>query len=85
MDAAAALRTSGGVGLQNVPDLPEILTTADRLEWKLRASADQDIALLLASYDRLCARFEEDLSDARDRALSRAAALMLIRYHAELS
>jgi hypothetical protein len=38
---------------------------------------------LFADYLRVRERFDADLSDARDRALARSAALMLIKYESE--
>ena len=61
------------------PDLEEITATVQRLEVRYREHP------LFADYGRLKQRFDADLSDERDRALSRAAALMLIKFEAEHS
>ena len=45
-----------------------------------RFDADLRASGLMASYRDLCARFDADLVDPRDIALSRAAALMMIKY-----
>ncbi len=60
-----------------VPSLAEIEETVTRMEARYSASP------LFADYLRLKERFDADLSDARDRALARSAALMLIRYEGE--
>lgn len=60
-----------------VPDLEEIEATVARMEERYRDSPG------FAAYLRLRERFDADLSDARDRALSKAAALMLIKYERE--
>ncbi|MGD9740641.1 MAG: hypothetical protein AB7O56_11375 [Bauldia sp.] len=46
---------------------------------KARLEAVADAGVLLAVYSRLSARFAADLSDPRDLAQSRAAALMLVQ------
>jgi len=66
------------------PSLEEIEATVDRLEARLTASLDPDTERLLIAYRKLDARFRTDLSDPRDLALSRGAALMLIRFLTEL-
>ena len=60
-----------------VPSLEEIEATVIRMEARYRDHP------LFADYLRLRERFDEDLSDVRDRALSRAAALMLIKFQSE--
>jgi hypothetical protein len=62
---------------RSVPSLREVEETIERMEERYRDDA------LFADYQRLKQRFDADLSDARDRALSRAAALMLIKYARE--
>jgi hypothetical protein len=59
------------------PTLEEIIATVGRMEERYRQAA------LFADYQRLCSRFDADLSDQRDRALARSAALMLISYAEE--
>lgn len=60
-----------------MPDRAEIETTVARME--ARYSKDP----LFPVYRRLCATFEHALTDPRDLALSKAAALMLIRFRTE--
>jgi hypothetical protein len=48
-----------------------------------RFDTDPRAASLMGSYRDLCARFETDLADPRDIAISRAAALMMIKYQLE--
>jgi 2-C-methyl-D-erythritol 4-phosphate cytidylyltransferase len=62
------------------PTLAEIEATVDRLEARLAQSPDPATRNLLSTYHKLDARFRADLTDARDLALSRGAALMLIRF-----
>ena len=40
---------------------------------------------LRITYERLCQRFDEDLSNSRDRMLSKCAVLMLIKFQSETS
>ena len=61
----------------SVPSLEEIEATVERME--VRYQGDP----LFADYERLKHGFNADLTDARDRALSKAAALMLIKYWTE--
>jgi len=61
----------------SVPSLQEIEETIERMEARYGKDA------LFVDYQRLKQRFDADLADARDRALSRAAALMLIKYASE--
>ena len=56
------------------PDLAEIEATVQRLEARFRGHS------LFATYGRLCERFAQDLDDPRDLALSKAAALMLMKF-----
>ena len=60
------------------PDLAELEATIARME--ARFDADLCASGLMASYRDLCARFDADLVDPRDIALSRAAALMMVKY-----
>lgn len=60
-----------------MPDLAELEATVARME--ARYSKDP----LFPVYRRLCAAFERDLTDPRDLALSKAAALMLIKFRTE--
>jgi hypothetical protein len=60
-----------------VPELTEIEATVARME--ARHAKDP----LFPVYERLCRRFANDLSDPRDLALSKAAALMLIKFRTE--
>jgi hypothetical protein len=59
------------------PKLAEIEDTVARME----AYHGQDP--LFPVYKRLCQRFAADLTDPRDLALSKAAALMLIKFRTE--
>jgi hypothetical protein len=54
------------------PTLTDVKHTVARLEAALEQS------ILYGVYKKTCQRFERDLSDPRDLALSKAAALMLI-------
>lgn len=60
------------------PDLTELQATIARMQ--ARFDADPRAADLMQRYRDLCIRFEADLADPRDIALSRAAALMMIKY-----
>ena len=55
------------------PALAEIEMTVERLERRYAGSA------LFPAYRALCQRFAADLSDQRDLALAKSAALMLIK------
>ena len=57
------------------------MSTIARLEQRYRRHADA--TTLFTVYEKLCERFEEDLADERDVLLSKAAALMLIKYWVE--
>ena len=65
--------------MPSTPDLAEIEATVKRLEARLRQSVRPQTLELLAIYDQLERQFVADLADARDLALSRGAALMLIK------
>ncbi|MGQ7792266.1 hypothetical protein ACUN0C_07650 [Faunimonas sp. B44] len=69
--------------MDGIPETSEILATIARLEGAFEDHPDPEVRRLHALYLKLCRRFEEDLGDARDRALSRAAVLMLIRLQEE--
>ena len=59
------------------PTLAEIDATVARMEQRYRDAG------LFEAYRRLTERFAADLADPRDLALSKAAALMLIKYAEE--
>lgn len=59
------------------PELAEIEATIARME--ARHGKDP----LFPVYQRLCRRLSQDLTDPRDLALSKAAALMLIKFRTE--
>ena len=59
------------------PDQQEIDATIARMEAKYSSAA------LFSTYQALIERFAADLDDPRDLALSKAAALMLIKYAEE--
>ena len=61
----------------SAPSLEEIEETVERMEERYRDDP------LFADYERLKQRFDADLSNARDRALSKAASLMLIKFAGE--
>ena len=61
------------------PDLAEIAATVERMEARYAASPSAEANRLMAAYRRVCQRFADDLADPRDVALSKGAALMLIR------
>ena len=56
------------------PDLAEIAATVARMEARYGGSSH------FPAYRSLCERFAADLSDPRDLALAKSAALMLIKY-----
>ena len=59
---------------QSPPELAEIEATVVRMEARYGGS------IHFPAYRRLCERFAADLSDPRDLALAKSAALMLIKY-----
>lgn len=61
-----------------VPDLVELEATIARME--ARFDAEPRAAALMECYRALCDRFAHDLVDPRDIAMSRASALMMIKY-----
>ena len=61
------------------PTLAEIEATVERLSARLAASPHPNMAAPLAALRKLDARFRADLDNPRDLALSRGAALMLIK------
>ena len=67
------------------PTLEEIEATVGRLEARLAAVRTPETARLLAALHKLDARFRADLADPRDLALSRGAALMLVKFVNELA
>ena len=67
--------------MASIPTTPELMSTIARLELRYRRHADA--ADLFTAYEKLCERFEDDLAEERDVLLSKAAALMLIKYWVE--
>jgi hypothetical protein len=61
------------------PALDDIEDTVLRMEQRFRGSKIPEARSLMQAYDDLNRRFEADLSDRRDLALSRGGALMLIK------
>ncbi|MDM7850319.1 hypothetical protein [Pseudochrobactrum kiredjianiae] len=68
-----------------VPDLLQIKATVERMEKRYSAQNGDVAQVLWAAYVKVKVRFETDLSDERDIWLSRAAALMLLKYQLEVS
>jgi hypothetical protein len=67
-----------------VRDISEFADYVQRAETRFTADPRPEIARLFALYQELRLRFERDLGTySRDAMVSRAAALMLIRYRAE--
>lgn len=66
--------------MPQVPDLEELEETVRRMEARYVAYDDAVTPRLMGVYRELHSRFSNDLSDPRDRALSRGAVLMMIRY-----
>lgn len=66
--------------MASIPTTAELMSTIVRLEQRYRRD---DNAALFAVYEKLCERFEEDLTEDRDVLLSKAAALMVIKYWVE--
>ena len=64
--------------MAGTPDLTELQATIARMQ--ARFDADPRATDLMKRYRDLSIRFEADLADPRDIALSRAAALMMIKY-----
>jgi hypothetical protein len=62
-----------------VPTRDEIDGTVARMEARLDALPAGNIKALMESYRRVCVRFANELADARDIALCRSAALMLVQ------
>jgi anti-sigma factor RsiW len=56
-----------------------MLADIQRMEEHFALSGDPEIKALMAHYERIRARFDDELSDPRDRAASRAAVLQLVR------
>ena len=61
------------------PTLEDLEATVKWLEVRLSTSPKREIQALIARYRQLDSRFRADLADPRDLALSRGAALMLIK------
>lgn len=62
-----------------VPDYEEVAATVARLEATFAEREDVRARMLMEAYQQVSDRFTADLSDKRDLALSRGAALMLIQ------
>jgi hypothetical protein len=63
----------------SVPDYKEIAATVARLEAAFDGREDVRARMLMEAYQQVSDRFTADLSDKRDLALSKGAALMLIQ------
>jgi hypothetical protein len=66
-----------------IPHLAEINATVIRMEERLGNDKRSNIVSLMHVYRAICTRFQSDLSDPRDLALARSAALMLIQQVAQ--
>lgn len=66
-----------------IPDLIQIKMTVERMERLYSAQKSEAAQVLWAAYVKVRARFKIDLADERDIWLSRAAALMLLKYQLE--
>ncbi|WP_210200712.1 hypothetical protein, partial [Rhizobium sophoriradicis] len=69
------------VDVSSIPTTIELSSTIDRMESVYRRQ--DEARALFDVYEKLCQRFEQDLADERDLLLSKAAALMMIKYSVE--
>ncbi|MBB2688217.1 MULTISPECIES: hypothetical protein [Rhizobium] len=67
--------------MSSIPTTIELSSTIDRMENVYRRQ--DEARALFDVYEKLCQRFEQDLADERDLLLSKAAALMMIKYSVE--
>ncbi|WP_150124884.1 hypothetical protein [Rhizobium phaseoli] len=67
--------------MSSIPTTVELSSTIDRMEGVY--GRHDEAGTLFDVYEKLCQRFEQDLADERDVLLSKAAALMMIKYWVE--
>ncbi|ANM09474.1 MULTISPECIES: hypothetical protein [unclassified Rhizobium] len=67
--------------MSSIPTTIELSSTIDRMESVYRRQ--DEARAVFGVYEKLCQRFEQDLADERDLLLSKAAALMMIKYWVE--
>jgi hypothetical protein len=71
------------VSVASIPTIAELRSTIVRMEGRYRRRDEAE--LLFDVYEKLGERFEQDLADERDLLLSKAAAMMMIKYWVEQS
>lgn len=63
-----------------IPDIEQIKATVARMEMQYSTSRNGQNHVLWPAYLQAVARFEGDLADERDIWLSKAAALMVLKF-----
>lgn len=66
-----------------IPEVSQIKTTVARMEKRYSSQKSEAAQVMWVAYLKVRARFEADLVDERDIWLSRAAALMMLKYQLE--
>ena len=74
------LPTRASRAMPIIPDIAELRSTIERMEARYKASKDPQAGPLMEAYGRVAVRYESQLADERDRFLSKASALMMVRF-----
>lgn len=66
--------------MKNIPETDQIKATVERMEKQFSAQEGEGAQSMWRAYIQLAKRFEADLGDERDLWMSKAAALMMLKY-----
>ena len=69
--------------MKTIPEINQIKETVERMENHFSAQEGEGAQSMWQTYIQLAKRFEADLADERDLCMSKAAALMMLKYQQE--
>ena len=69
--------------MKTIPETDQIKATVERMENHFSAQEGEGAQNMWQAYTQLAKRFEADLENERDLWMSKAAALMMLKYQQE--
>ncbi len=69
--------------MKTIPETDQIKATVERMEDHFSAQEGEGAQSMWQAYTQLAKRFEADLENERDLWMSKAAALMMLKYQQE--
>lgn len=69
--------------MKTIPETDQIKATVERMERRFSVQEGEGAQSMWQAYIQLAKRFEADLTNERDLWMSKAAALMMLKYQQE--